>query len=212
MAMTDGMRILQGQMGIFLLGIMAPPEQAGLFRIASSTVVMMAVPITVIGMLVAPVQARLHAEGDMERLQKLCHHSAQIMTAGVAALILPFLLLGPALLSFVFGQEFAPAYGALMIMAVGQLVSAAFGPNATLLNMSGQEKRVTRAMLFALIVNAALIVLLVPAMGNVGAAWATSIALVAWNLLAWWDCRRCVGLDTSALPITVRSAHAIEDV
>jgi O-antigen/teichoic acid export membrane protein len=110
----------------------------------------------------------------------------------------------------VFGQEFAPAYGALMIMAVGQLVSAAFGPNATLLNMSGQEKRVTRAMLVALIVNAALILLLVPSMGNVGAAWATSIALVTWNFLAWWDCRRFVGFDTSVLPIAVPSAGAID--
>jgi O-antigen/teichoic acid export membrane protein len=161
--------------------------------------------------LVAPVQARLHAEGDTGRLQKLCRRSAQLMTIGVASLILPFLLFGPSLLSFVFGPEFAPAYDALMIMAIGQLVSAAFGPNATLLNMSGHEKRVTRAMLFALVVNVALIVLLVPAMGNVGAAWATSIALVAWNLLAWSDCRRFLGLDTSVLPIGVRTGRVIED-
>jgi O-antigen/teichoic acid export membrane protein len=205
MGMTTGMSVVQAQLAIFLLGIIAPPDQVGLFRLASSTVVMMVAPITLISMLVTPVLARLYAHGDNARLKKLCQRSAQLMTVGVAAFLLPFVLFGPSLIAFVFGPEFAPAYGALMIMAIGQLVNAGFGPNGILLNMSGHEKRVTRAMLFALMINAALIVMLAPSMGQVGAAWASSIALFAWNVLAWSDSRRFLGLDTSALPTGVRT-------
>lgn len=204
MAMTEGMRVLQGQLGILLVGIMASPEETGLFRLAVSVMVMIAVPISLINTVSAPVLARLHAEQDIDRLRHLCRRAAQAMTAGVALLIVPFLLIGPPLLAFVFGSDFGPAYPALMIMAFGQLISAVFGPNATLLNMTGHEKRVTLAMLVAMIINAVSIWLLVPIMGHAGAAWATMAGLLAWNLFTWIDARRLLAVDTTIFAASVR--------
>jgi O-antigen/teichoic acid export membrane protein len=111
-------------------------------------------------------------------------------------LALPFLLYGAPLLSLVFGEDFAPANIALMILCLAQLASAMFGPNALLLVMAGSERRVTRAIAAALIINAAVLLLLVPSLGQVGAAWAAGVGLLTWNSIAWWDAYRIVGVNT----------------
>ena len=196
MATTAGIRTFQPQIGILLLGLLASSHEVGIFRVALSTAVMVAVPIGLINTVIGPQLARLHAEGDRRRLQQLCSRSAQLMTATVLMLALPFLLYGAPLLSLVFGEDFAPANIALMILCLAQLASAMFGPNALLLVMAGSERRVTRAIAAALIVNAAVLLLLVPSLGQVGAAWAAGAGLLTWNAIAWWDAYRIVGVNT----------------
>ena len=196
MATTAGMRTFQPQIGILLLGLLASSHEVGIFRVALSTAVMVAVPIGLINTVIGPQLARLHAEGDWRRLQQLCSRSAQLMTAVVFVLALPFLLYGSPLLSLVFGDDCAPANTALMILCLAQLASAMFGPNALLLVMAGNERRVTRAIAAALIVNPAILLLLVPSLGQVGAAWAAGAGLLTWNAIAWWDAYRIVGVNT----------------
>jgi O-antigen/teichoic acid export membrane protein len=201
MAMTDGMRMLQPQVGVLLLGIWAAATQVGLFRVALSTMAMIAVPISLANSIAAPVLAKLHAEGDMRRLQQLSRRSAQAMVVGVLALSLPFLLIGDRLLEIVFGAEFGGAWPSLLVLCLGQLVSAGFGPNATLLNMTGHERRVTRAMALAVASNLSALLLLVPSLGPLGAAWASMVGLSIWNYLLWQDARRLLAVNTSFLPI-----------
>jgi len=205
MALTDGLRMLQAQLVILLVGIMASPEQVGLFRIAVSTALMVAVPVTLVNAVIAPVLARLNAQGDMGRLQRLSSHSAQLMTAGALILTLPILFFGPDLLTFVFGSEYAPAQSALLMLCVGQVVNAGFGPNGNLLVMSGHERRVSRAMAVSLVCGTLAVAALVPWLGILGAAIASTLFLLTWNLIAWRDTRRLLGVDTSLLaPITGR--------
>jgi O-antigen/teichoic acid export membrane protein len=166
---------------------------------------MIAVPITLGNTIAAPILTRLHAQRDFRRLQQLSTRSAQAMVAGVLALSLPFVLFGDLLLALVFGSEFGGAMSSLLVLCLGQLVSAAFGPNATLLNMTGNERRVTRAMTFAVAGNLGALILLVPLLGQLGAAWATTAGLSIWNFVVWRDARRILGIDTSFIPFRSRS-------
>ncbi|HEX5184739.1 MAG TPA: flippase [Allosphingosinicella sp.] len=200
MALTDGMRILQAQLGVVMMGVLNSPSEVGLFRIAASTATMIAIPIALITSVTNALLASLHAEGDTVRLQKLNTHSAWAMTIGVLALALPLFLAGRFLLIFFFGGEYGPAATALDILCFGQLISAAFGLNSTLLDMTGHERRTTRAMIIGLVVNVVALAALAPRWGNVGAAWATTLSLLVWNVLTWVDAWKLVGIDTSVLP------------
>ena len=104
------------------------------------------------------------------------------------------------LLTLVFGNEFAPAAPALLLMCAGNLVSAALGLNGMLLAMSGHERRVTRALFIGLTISLVLAAILVPAWRNIGAAAAFSCAMLVWNLLLWKDARRLLDIDTSLIP------------
>ena len=200
MALSDGMRIMQLNLVVLILGLMIEPEQVGLFRVAASTVIVVATPIVMMNFTVSPVMAKLFAEGDMRRLQQVVSHTAQVMTLAIAALTLPFLLWGGPLLSFAFGEDFAPALPALLILCVGQIMQAAFGPGSSLLMMTGHEKRVTRASATGLMLSIVSATLLIPYLGILGAAIASSLALTTWSALTWRDARRLLALETSLLP------------
>ena len=200
MALGEGVLVINAQLGILLLGILAGATDVGLFRIAVSILTVVGLPLLLVNAVVSPVMARLFAEDDRRRLQHLCSSSAQTMAAAVLGMSLLLALWGDDLLSWLFGEEFAPALPALLLLCGGVFVSAAFGPNATLLNMTGHERRVTRAMAIGLVVNLALVLALVPLWGTLGAAMGMVGSLFVWNLLTWNDARRLLGIDTSLLP------------
>lgn len=197
MALADGLRIGHFQLATLLLGLLASASAVGLFRIATSMVILIGLPIMLMNAVVAPVLARLFAQGDRRRLQILCTHSARAMTVAVAALTLPFAFWGGPLIGFVFGADYAPGNPALLVLAGGQILAASFGLNAGLLAMTGYEHRVTRSMFWGLLVSVALTLMLVPRWAEIGAAVATAGSLLVWNALTWADARRLVKIETS---------------
>lgn len=197
MALTEGMRVLQGHLATLLLGVFAAVAAVGLFRVASATAIAVAMPITLMNVIVAPMVARLFALHDLPRLRRLAAMAALAMFLGVLALSLPFVVGGDWLLAAVFGDGYRPARTALLVLCAGQLASAAFGAAATCLNMCGHERRVTRAFGLSLAANLIAALALIPSFDAVGAACANALALLLWNVLMWRDARRLLQVDTS---------------
>lgn len=201
LALTDGMRALQSEMSILLVGLIAVPATVGLFRIAAVTAATAAAPMIVANHVAFPVIARLYAQQDYRRLQKTVTALAWAQLGGVLLLSLPLVILPELLLRIVFGEAFVPAATAMRIIALGQIANAAFGPNIALLNMTNHEGRVARAMAIGLAGNVVAVLALVPFWGATGAAVAIVGSLMIWNLLTWWDARRLLGIETSVLPL-----------
>lgn len=199
MALTEGMRGLQGHLVIFLLGFMATVDVVGIFRVASSMAMLVTVPFTLLNVVGAPVIARLHAQGDHTRSQRLLSWIALGMVGSTLALSLPFFVAGEPLLSFVFGEEFVDANVVLQVMCGSAIINGFFGANAVLLNMSGHHSRVTHASA----VSIALLALTAPPMiamqGAIGAAFATALSTLTWKILMWRNAQRLLALDSSFL-------------
>lgn len=193
---THGAFILQGQLAVVVLALVASDAEVGLFRIGLSTITIVALPIALITTVTSPLVSSLFSSDDNVRLQKLATSSARAQFAGVLLLSLPLLLAGEAFLGFVFGAKYEASADALRILCLGQVFSAAFGLNATLLNMTGNERRLTRALVIGLVANVATIAVLGSALGAVAGAWAYAASLAAWNVIAWADARRIVGINT----------------
>lgn len=204
LALTDGMQMLQLELTTVLLGAITLPADAGLFRLAAATAAMAAAPMVIIAHATMPMLAGLHAQEDHERLQKVVTYSALVQTVGVLVLSLPLLIVPKLLLSLVFGAGFGAAATALRIVAVAQIVNAAFGPNIILLNMTHQEKRVTRATAVGLVLDVVITVLLARTFGTIGGAIGFAASLMTWNLLLWYDARTVLGIETSALKLPSR--------
>jgi O-antigen/teichoic acid export membrane protein len=199
MALTDGMQTLQSELCVLLLGLTSGAAVTGLFRIANVAAATVATAGIVMAHVGMPVIARLHAEGDRERLQKAVTALAWGQIGGVLLLSLPLLIAPAPLLIFAFGPSFEAAAGATRILAVGQIANAAFGPTATLLNMTHNERRVTRAMTVAVATAVVLLPPLASKFQTTGAAVALVISLLIWNVLTWRDAHRLLGIETSAL-------------
>jgi O-antigen/teichoic acid export membrane protein len=199
MALTEGMRVLQGHLVILLMGVMAPLTLVGIFKVASSVALLIAVPVTLLNIVGSPILARLHAEGDRAKSQHLLNWLALGMTSGSLVLSIPFLLAGQPLLSAVFGQSFGAANAPLLILCASAVANGFFGANAVLLNMTGHHKRVTRASLVSLLLLAIISPPLIMIHGVIGAATANALSMLVWNFLMWRDARHLLSLDTSVL-------------
>ena len=205
MALTDGMRVLQSELTTLLLGLLTMPAEVGLFRVSAATAFAAATPIAVINHVAFPTIARLHAEKDHVRLQRAITGLARAQFAGVLLFSLPLILFPEFLLNLVFGTEFGSAAGVLRLLALAQVVNAAFGPNVALLNMTHNERRVTRAMTAGLAFNIIAVPLLAIRWGGMGAAVAVFTSLLVWNLVTWIDGRRILGIDSSIMPASARA-------
>lgn len=206
MALNQGIWVLQGHIAVLLLGVFANTTAVGLYRVSYATMIMAATPIALLIAIAGPVVAKLHAQGDRTRLQRMAPLVAAAMVSGAGLLSAPFVLAGSWILEAVFGAEFQEALPALLVLCSGQIISAAFGANAPILNMTGHERRVTRAFAVSLLINTAVALVLLPLWDEVGAAMASSLALIFWNLLMWNDARTLVGVDTSIFGLRKPSA------
>ena len=199
MALSQGFQQLNRYADVILLGVLAVAADVGVYRVAAQGALLVSLGLTALNMVVAPYFARLHAEQEHSRLQKLARQTARAaLGLGIPAVAL-FALYGEWLLVTLFGPEFAGAYWPLLILAGGQLANAGFGPTGLLLNMTGHERDVTRVVAIAAGLNVALNMALIPLFGVVGAALATSFSLAFWNVWLWVLVQARLGIRCSAV-------------
>jgi O-antigen/teichoic acid export membrane protein len=207
MATTDGIRVLQTELTVVLLGLVVAPADVGYYRIATATAVMAAFASQAVAQVAIPIIPQLYAERDRPRLQNAVTAFAWAQLMGVLLLSLPLLLFPGQLIKFVFGASYLPAATPLRILVFGQLASAAFGPNTILLNMTHEERRLTRAVSIASGIGLVLVAILSVIAGATGAAVATVIWMLIWNLLTWADAKRFLGIETSVIRFPRISGH-----
>lgn len=208
MALTEGMRVFQAHLSVLMLGALSTVSMVGLFRVASSMAVLIAFPLSLFTVVSASVIARLHAQKDHERLQRLLSWLSLGMTAATFALSLPFFIAGRPLLGLTFGHEFEGSDPVLLVLCLSNILSGFFGTNAVLLNMTGHHVRVMRASWISLGVICVACPLLVLTLGAIGAALASSLATLVWNVVMWRDALRLLNLDASFIPLLMRRSAA----
>lgn len=197
MALTEGMRILQGHFAILMLAAVATISDVGLFRVATSVSLLVGTPLTLFTITCAPIIAQLHTQGDVERLQRLLSWASLGMTTCTLLLTAPFLFVGDEMLAWSFGEDYRAANTTIVILSAGLILNGVFGMSAILLNMTGLQNRVTYASAVSLVVLVLLTIPLTKVAGQDGAAWATTVSLLVWCLAMWRDGRRLLSLDSS---------------
>jgi O-antigen/teichoic acid export membrane protein len=104
------------------------------------------------------------------------------------------LLFAEQSITAIFGPEYLPASASLVILVVGQLVTAATGAVGYVLMMGGKERPWLWLSLAALAADVVLNVLLIPPFGLAGAAAATTISVAALFGAGLYLVRRDLGL------------------
>lgn len=199
LALTEGLRIAQASGAILVLGLLSTVGDVGLYKVANSVAIMCVMPMSLLNVVVAPLLAQLFAEGNVAKLQRTTSYAAAAMFGGGLLLSLPLFVAGRPILELVFGAEYGDAVLPLLLLCGGQVVSAFSGPNSTLLNMTGHERRVTRAFVASLVINLVVAAASIPSLGVVGAALGSVAGSLVWNGLLWLDSRKIVRVDPSML-------------
>lgn len=194
-----GLNLINAQTDIIMLGWFGTTGDVGVYRVAGIGASLSVFALGAANAVLGPTITRLHAEGDMRRLQHLATRSARAILLLSLPATMPLVFFGGPILSTVFGSGYAVGATALAILALGQLLNAGMGSVAALLTMTGNERDTAKGVGLAALFNVALNAFLIPLWGISGAALASVLSLGLWNVLLAAVVHRRLGLHTTAL-------------
>ena len=196
LGLANGMYVLDSQLGILLLGIFMDGAAVAPYKIAMQGAALVALGYAATNTPLTPQIARAWAQDDREKVRRLVKRGAMFAVLFALPIALLFLIAGGPLVHLVFGAQYNAAIVPLAILTVGQLVNCAFGGATALLIMTGHEKYNTMAFAMAVACNVMLALVLIPAIGPVGAAIAAALSVILRNIVLWIFARRLTGIDT----------------
>jgi O-antigen/teichoic acid export membrane protein len=191
--LVGGMNVINVRIDTIMLGALRSTEEVGIYAVVTRGAEFVSFPLLATNAVMAPTIAALYAQGKMERLQRFVVNGARI-AFGAAALIAAGLIGFSALFLSLFGPEFVVGRPILVIMCLAQLFNVGIGAVGLILMMTGYERDVARGVGLGAVMNFGLNILLVPRWGLIGAAAATTTALVVWNSVLVWYVFRRLGL------------------
>ncbi len=189
--------ILNSRIDIFLLGLLKGSEEVGVYNIVLKISETIAFGLVIVNFVVAPVIAKLFAQGEILQLQQLITRAAQMVFLFSFPLILLIFLFGQNVLVF-FGVDFLNSHEALLILCFGQIINILCGSVGTLLMMTGHQRFSLYALGISTVFNIVVNIILTPGYGVVGTAIATAGSLAIWNLLMYWFVRKKVKIYPAA--------------
>jgi len=137
----------------------------------------------------------------MKRLRKIVHQATKITFWSTLPIVLGFIILSPFMLN-VFGGEFKNGFYVLCIRSSARLISALTGPAGNLLQMTGKEVIFMKVLFVGAIINIGLNYYLIPTYGIEGAAIASLVSIVFWNLTMVYYVKKEFGFSTIYIPFT----------
>jgi O-antigen/teichoic acid export membrane protein len=123
----------------------------------------------------------MFALGDQAGLQLLSAKAAWLSLLGTACAAIPLLLLAHPLLAL-FGRDFVAGAPIVTILVLGQVFAAACGPQQHLITMTGNER--TGAVILSVSAGLSFVgcILMIGSFGMTGAAFATTLTVIGWNV------------------------------
>jgi len=188
-----GLGVINSQTDIVMLGLMKSAHDVGIYRVAVAGAGLIPLVLMAVNNAIGPTLSRLHSQGDRARLTRVVRLAAYAGLLGGLAVLALFAVWGHDLIRLVYGTVYLVAWAPLMILAVGQTTNAGMGPVGLVLNMTGYEKDAFFGLAVAAVVNIALNAALIPFWGTLGAATATAISTMVWNVLMAWRVKARLG-------------------
>jgi O-antigen/teichoic acid export membrane protein len=168
----------------YLLALFATPAAVGLYSVASTAPELLRLPALALGM---PIFHRLAsgaaAVRDFRRLRRLCFLATGALGAVAFAV-------APVVIRATFGVAYAGSVTPLRILLLGELGIAMYHIDGAALGGLGSLGYVSIAALTGLALVAAADVILIPAYGVAGAAWASAVAYSVMGITAGYFLRR----------------------
>lgn len=181
-----------------MLGIMISDEAVGVYRIASQVAVALVIALTAMNGILHPIVADLYSNEKFKELQRIVSIGANAVF-GISIIGGIILFWGADYLPAIFGEEYVEPISLLRILIFGQIFNAFAGPAVLLLNMTGHQRDAAKIMAFGAVLNLILNGILISWIGIEGAAIATIITTLLWNVAAAVVVRMRIGVTSFAL-------------
>lgn len=182
MLAITAIRMTMNKVDILMIGLLLGTTVAGTYAVAVQLATLISFGLFSVNMVAAPLIAQLHAQQRHLELQRLVRLGALATSSFAVMTGTLLLLLGKPALRL-FGPAFVVSYGPLCVLVVAQIANSLTGSVGFIMTMTGHEKTAAKVTALAGGLNVILALLLIPRFGALGAAIATGIASITWNVI-----------------------------
>lgn len=169
--------------GLLLISFFASAADIAYYSVAMRVAVLLSFFSAALSKVASRNFATLFDERKINELKNLVAFSNRFLFITALPLLLVIIFFGQQILSF-FGDGFSEAYILLIILAIGQFFTAITGTVFNLLQMTGNEKKLTKALIISTVFSLGIGSILVPLYGGVGGALMTLVSLLANSIIA----------------------------
>ncbi|MBI4847205.1 MAG: flippase [Nitrospirae bacterium] len=169
---------------LWTVGIFMSTGDVGVYGVVSKLVTLVAFSLGTFAAIIPPIISTIHTSGDRTELKRVVSESTRWILSMSVPIILVLTVEGRFILEYAYGKDFVIGFGALVILAVGQLINAGSGLVGYFLIMTGEHKTFMKINIFFGCLNIILNIILVPYFGIIGAALSTSFCLAMVNIVS----------------------------
>lgn len=174
--------LINSRTDALMLGAMKGEEAVGIYFVACRGASLIVFVLIAVNISLKSRMSELYSQGNLAKIQSILTKSTFSTIVAALPIVMIMFLFGDWLL-LLFGSEFAQGHQVLNILCCGQLINAATGSVGTLLSMTGHERYTASSIGISAILNLILNTLLIPSMGIIGAAIATTSSMIAGNII-----------------------------
>ena len=181
---SNSMLLLIQWIDIIILGYFETSNTVGIYSVVMKISLFSSVILFSINSIVASEFSRLYSLDKMVDLRVLIKKSSKIIFFITIPVLILIVYFSKSILGY-FGYEFIMANKTLYILVVGQFINVLCGSVGYILMMTEKQNIFKNIMIFATCVNIILNIVLIPKYSINGAAIASSISLILWNVISF---------------------------
>jgi len=199
MLLSSSMFLVMQWTDTIMLGMFSTEKNVGVYNVALKLASLTSLPLIAINTIAAPKFAEFWGKKDFQGLKRVVQQSTKLIFWSSFPILLSFLLFPSQILN-IFGSEFKAGATALTILTFGQFVNAISGSVGYILQMTGNQKIFQNIILVATTINIVLNVILIPKFGIRGAAFASMVSCIYWNIAGSFYIMRKYQITTIYIP------------
>ena len=178
-----------------MIGIMLTSEDVASYAVALKVAGLLTFFLNASNMVAAPLISKYYAESRIEQLRVLVRYISRLVIFVTGFFAFAVILFSEKILGL-FGSTYTDAATLLQILCVGTFFNSMTGPASYLLSLTGHQREVLLVLAGSAILNIILNYVLIAYMGLLGAAVATCIVTIFWNLALFFIVRNRIGITT----------------
>lgn len=183
MMLSSSLLLISGWLNTILLGMYVSETEVGIFTVALKIATFTSFVLMSVNSVTGPRFATAFYNQDFKALRNHSVKAAQLNFFASVPVFIFIVAFNKYILS-IFGNEFITGSFVLLILLAGQVINNCSGAVGTFMNMTGNEKAFQRIVLLCTIFNLALCIFLIPEYGMTGAAVASSVYMLLWNIIS----------------------------
>lgn len=203
MLLSSSLALLMGWSDILMLSYFKTSVDVGIYNASLKLAAISGITLIAVNAIATPKFVEFYTQKDFFGLQKTVQNSTKLIFLTSAPILLLLIIFPRSILGFL-GEEFSVAYWALIYLCISKFINAISGSVGYIMQMTDQQKIYQNIIFIAFLINIILNVILIPRYSYTGAAIASSIAMIFWNISLVLIIKRKLGFWSIYIPFLIK--------